>query len=473
MPNRQLGFELEVASHGPEVTRQLHDRGVLSTPLPHHYHCHCTLCDYNVPTNWKGQRDSSIPAGVELISPILLSETIPTDERIDLIEDTLVGLGAAVTQAAGMHVHVNIGEFTPEQICDVHDNFIVMERPLYYAAIGGFPAHRGPHYARPMGAHIFDTSGDPRTLSKARRGGRIRERSYHGHGLNFSALNHGCVEWRIWNSTRAAWRMRFNILTSVYFSHLSGLGVEVPHTLTEMLEMSKEEQIAALRAYLLQVDDIHDEYETWFNRQMMGVGYKNKWGYDEVPPNDGRVWPDALVNSTASHDPKAHAPLAMETNDGATTTEFTMTELNGQPSPSGLTWLSEMRTNSTTTRMMDAAQIVANTLTTVPVEINTHDEVSHPDVDFWYNTTTSSVHRFLQTEFERHTDLGIAYNRGCIDYGSNNILFGPVTEDVRHNRSGGTARFMLLCRITGQCMYFSVPGANVTDLVIRQTSTDG
>jgi hypothetical protein len=129
--------------------------------------------------------------------------------QVSQVEQALRDAKARVTKRCGLHVHVEASDLATRQLDVLNDLFVELQPALYRVAVGGFDAHRGPEYCSPISKKEKYT-----LLSQPVSGRRYYDRAKY-FGLNLGALNlQGTVEFRLWNSTRDAWRARLFAATS-------------------------------------------------------------------------------------------------------------------------------------------------------------------------------------------------------------------------------------------------------------------
>lgn len=206
--NRLLGIEWEIASQGSEIAEMLYDANLSRTCDIHDYHCGCDHCAS--PQVWSFQTDGSLPdEGVELRScPVQLNQ-LDSVLQVSQVEQTLRDSKARVTKRCGLHVHVEASDLRTHQLDVLNDLFVELQPALYRVAVGGFDCHRGPEYCSPISKKEKYT-----LLSQPVSNRRYYDRAKY-FGLNLGAMPiQGTVEFRLWNSTRDAWRARLFAATS-------------------------------------------------------------------------------------------------------------------------------------------------------------------------------------------------------------------------------------------------------------------
>lgn len=223
--------------------QELQRSGLAMEPLLHSYHCDCSSCRYDNGYAFRGQRDSSCSG--EIISR-------PFDTLIESL-DAMVGLQEAAVKtdavpgwSAGFHVHVNIQGRTMNTRGRALWQFLRWEDTLRYIAAGRFPNQRSnnnrvidclgpdlrcldvvagaPWAARPdrYTFEVPDLAWCETEMNDVDLD-HLRRWLYEAHidSDRHSNLNvntqHGTWEFRLWNSTRAAWRMQLFVGLSQAF----------------------------------------------------------------------------------------------------------------------------------------------------------------------------------------------------------------------------------------------------------------
>lgn len=229
------GFEAEFMSGARALIATLHREGWSSMDTLHDWHCiqrrgPCDHCGFDGPNaqGYRGQTDSSCDG--EIISPVFGRPDTDGDffsEATTALQEAAVEVDAEPGQSAGMHVHVRPDD--PDLFLPLTWEFVRWEQVLKVLAAGPFPTHRsgmnqdvGTYAQTWWEMYGRDSTGNPHSgLSKAMQSmvgnppdPRVMQRLYNHvnesdrhANLNFSET-HGTAEFRIWNSSRTAWRMR-------------------------------------------------------------------------------------------------------------------------------------------------------------------------------------------------------------------------------------------------------------------------
>lgn len=274
---RTVGFELEVNTHAEAVANALHEYNITPDNRVHSYHCRCATCGNSVTSGrFKAQYDSSLSSGVEIISPPMSIPALLEDTRVDTIEAILCTTGAGINENCGLHVHVGVQDLTERGLSQLHDSFVTFEMAMYHMAIGGQKTHRGGSYASP----ISKFNGTYENLPHADKVARLRRSGGHSVGLNFRS-SYGTVEYRLWNATRAAWRVRLYASTSMLFTQLAAEGKSPSMDKYKLRKLPLEAQSTELHLFLQQLDSgeardfVNGVYQDWFESQMFNKPRSN------------------------------------------------------------------------------------------------------------------------------------------------------------------------------------------------------
>lgn len=222
------GFEAEFMSNAAAVLAALHERGLAGDRTLHGYHCDCDYCAFGNGFPFRGQSDSSCSG--EIISDVLGTEE--DDEYCDhhalmcALADSAVEVDAEPGLNSGFHVHVGVNNLTPGNLADALWQFIRWEPVLARIAGGRWSDRRdGMNRAvRDVTSNVYVDYGGGRLTTggiaelEARLDSEevdrfVRDLFYchlnndRHSNLNISQRAHPTWEFRLWNSTRSAWRM--------------------------------------------------------------------------------------------------------------------------------------------------------------------------------------------------------------------------------------------------------------------------
>lgn len=270
MPNnRLLGIEWEIASQGSQITQSLYDASLSRTPEIHDYHCSCDDC--SSPEVWSSQTDGSLPEeGVELRSrPVQITE-LDSVLQVSQVEQTLRDAKARVTKRCGMHVHVEAGDLKTHQLDVLNDLFVELQPALYRVAVGGFDCHRGTEYCCPISKKEKYTLLSPPVSNR-----RYYDRAKY-FGLNLGAIHvQGTVEFRLWNSTRDAWRARLFAATSwALVEFAAQIGRSQNRVIVGPVEQDATPGLLQQVTSLVGVPEWVPEYPSYLKRQLARVDWQ-------------------------------------------------------------------------------------------------------------------------------------------------------------------------------------------------------
>lgn len=221
-----FGFEFEVATAAPELVSRLYEIGLVGRQVMCPWHCDCGYCTHEEGEYpFHAQTDSSVSG--EVISGVMDYDsqfTINPVEFMRQLQDAAVEVDAEPGLNAGMHVHVGRGRMT-----DVQLGKLVWAHLLWEPTLLNIAGGRWPHIRDANRTVRRDNSRFVRGYTN--RIEDIRDAITHVQGEHapyrddfFQSLyfnhhsndrhtnlnlrtNHPTVEFRLWNSTRSAWRM--------------------------------------------------------------------------------------------------------------------------------------------------------------------------------------------------------------------------------------------------------------------------
>lgn len=201
LPNLTVGFELEVSGHAGNVLSGLRNAGLTEHASLHEYHCGCDDCE---PSDegplFKAQQDCT--ADGEFITRILTYGSDEFERACHGIGAVLVGCGASVSGDVGNHVHVDQRGMNHDATRRLMRLFARYERELTEIAAAGHDSMRGYNG---RGIEV-----DPTLWQHVADGSGHSGQSYirGGHTLTWKRPT---VEFRLWNATRAGWRIRTHV----------------------------------------------------------------------------------------------------------------------------------------------------------------------------------------------------------------------------------------------------------------------
>lgn len=240
-----FGFEYEVAENGRAVLDELVKVDAVSSSYLHEYHCRCSECEYdNYGPRGKwlftAQQDCTVSA--EFPSKVLTWGTDTAETAFLTMQRAAVRAGAVLDGDSGMHVHVakpptesvirlDDGDggqqyLTTRQKCSwrLARLFLRYQHELRDIASGGRDEVRGyntPMYLSDYSGTVFWSYDLDAENPMVTNGHRDISGSYlsFGHKATF--------EFRLWNASKSAWRMRLCVAMSVAMVEAAMAGVDV------------------------------------------------------------------------------------------------------------------------------------------------------------------------------------------------------------------------------------------------------
>lgn len=219
------GFEAEFTNNAAAVIAGLHERGLAGDRTLHGYHCDCDYCMFNNGHAFRGQTDSSCSG--EIISDIFGGGNYGDEfAMMNALADTAVEVDAEPGPNSGFHVHVGVNGLTQEDLADALWQFVRWEPVLHRIAGGRWSERRGgmntavrdnlQYTLTDYGGGRMTTGGliqfeeglEIDSLDRFKQAMLYRATDCDRHSnLNIGQHSHPTWEFRIWNSTRSAWRM--------------------------------------------------------------------------------------------------------------------------------------------------------------------------------------------------------------------------------------------------------------------------
>ena len=248
MQNSTFGIEAEFQVGAENVIANLHAQGMAGDPMLHGYHCDCPTCGLGNEYPLKGQTDSSCSG--EIISDILTFDGYPhpflSDSGHDslavmeAIQEAAIAVDAEPGMTSGLHVHVGHAHIIryEELKANAFLAYLKWEPLLTKLATGRWQEMRSGNYALRDG--LFRKM--QQMLSGAGIMGERQWSTWFAHvdseqmvgaydnpgtylyGHHYEADRHSFLnvrtnnptwEFRLWNSTRSAWRMEMYARTSI------------------------------------------------------------------------------------------------------------------------------------------------------------------------------------------------------------------------------------------------------------------
>lgn len=206
----RFGFELEVRSGARDALHLLHADGHASTDRFHSYHCRCGDCDYSDERYlFSAQQDCT--ADGEFITKILDYGSDRHRTAMHSLADALQEVNADTSGNVGNHVHVekpSVNEYATAAA--MARLFLRYQRDLEVIAAG-------PHDGiRAYNERLNDYNRNVYRLLPLTFQRQNRMPSIGGSYLYFGGRGSGrTYEFRLWNATKAAWRMQLHVGLSV------------------------------------------------------------------------------------------------------------------------------------------------------------------------------------------------------------------------------------------------------------------
>jgi len=207
---RKFGIEVEFGGDIPRAINQINQAGLSNRTGQVGYLTHDT-------DGWVVKTDASVYNGGEMVGPPLDFDNPDQRAQVTTAIEALAASGATTNESAGIHVHIDASDLTPEQIANVARCFVKFEDVIYRVASSGWRNMRpeARRYAYPLTHERVSKiakAKDLPTLARAWYGLRPgQDHSYsardHGHGSRYCGLNlhsyfyRQTIEFRIFNSS--------------------------------------------------------------------------------------------------------------------------------------------------------------------------------------------------------------------------------------------------------------------------------
>lgn len=232
----RYGFEAEWAVGAGSLVAKLHEAGLCGMSELHNYHCRCEQCSFTSGFAYRAQRDSSCDG--EIISSPFTYGDADDDDNVKALCDFAVDVDAEPGMSAGCHVHVNTSKLNAASKRDLaFTAFVLWEPALMFLSAGRFAENRANNSMLSTSLALRNPYGD-NTISLNTSGGTrrptwmidddlkrydpvdllndinlrplLRHRAFNSDrhaNLNMNT-GHPTWEFRLWNATRAAWRIK-------------------------------------------------------------------------------------------------------------------------------------------------------------------------------------------------------------------------------------------------------------------------
>lgn len=202
--SRTFGFEAEFGTGVAALTERLHAEGLCGMQEPHSWHCDCHLCTFSTRNEYpfRVQTDSSCDG--EVISPVMRSSRWADARKLMVQLQTLAtDVDAEPSLRAGCHVHVNIDHLTEDEKHAAFEQFVRWEHVLLRVSAGRWANNREANTSVARAIRRYDAHSPA-----AEWGERFEHHFYSDRHSNLNLnTRHQTWEFRLWNSTRVAWRM--------------------------------------------------------------------------------------------------------------------------------------------------------------------------------------------------------------------------------------------------------------------------
>lgn len=290
----KFGFELEWQSNALPLVEWLHANhpDVMGCSGIHGYHCGCEECDFSYPL--KANRDSSC-AGEIVSRPFrTIDEALPI---FDLIQEAAVEVDAEPGWDAGLHVHVDMSRTPASQRAATFVEFLRWQNVFVSFAIGRFeylrdnnrspldnllpyirnirddapwcdvpreiidadgnyipnPSWREPaRFTMPLATHWLSQGVPPGRRMNLYAGILDYNNNCDRHSYLCTHTRYGTWEFRVFNSTRSAWRMELSCELARAWANwdfVSGLRSYRDQMDLGTMEKDKDHFIATLNGY--------------------------------------------------------------------------------------------------------------------------------------------------------------------------------------------------------------------------------
>lgn len=163
---------------------------------------------------WTIKSDGSVSSGGEMVSPILDIDDPASREQVTRAINALRAAGCTTDAAAGIHVHIDGSDLTPEQVAAVARVFTKFEDCIYRVASSGWQTirHGANRYAKPLGDAQVKALAKAKTMEKVSAGyygapGAEYRHTSHGDNARYYGLNlhswfyRKTIEFRVFNSS--------------------------------------------------------------------------------------------------------------------------------------------------------------------------------------------------------------------------------------------------------------------------------
>ncbi len=210
----KFGFESEWQEGAADLTERLAALNLVGGGTMHQYHCRCNDCSFETSSyRLRVQTDSSCSG--EVISSPFTSWADAVDTMTTL-QTAALDVDAEPGMNAGFHVHVDMNEANTAQKANVLLGFVLWEPFLAEVAKGRFTSMRAMNTSARRRVRDYYGDYDYAEMNERSRAEMFSwYRSIDRHTNLNCRTNYGTFEFRVWNSTRSAWRMELFTRLSV------------------------------------------------------------------------------------------------------------------------------------------------------------------------------------------------------------------------------------------------------------------
>ena len=276
MKNQTFGIEIETTGLGRERTAQAIARHFGTTAR----YVGCHLGDWHIPMpdgrKWVVERDGSVTdPSAEVVSPVCRWDDIP---MVQEVVRALRQAGAKADASCGIHIHVGLGEHTPQSLRRLV-NIVNAKEDLLTQALGISPSRRA-RWCRPVDPAFLAelNSRKPATMDDfARIWYRTNDPAFGGNweycaathydGSRYHLLNlHAAfsterpahtIEFRAFNGTLHAGEIKAYIQLCLAISHQA-----LKSSAASPIRPNTDNPKYTFRCWLLRLGFIGDEFET-------------------------------------------------------------------------------------------------------------------------------------------------------------------------------------------------------------------
>ena len=229
--SRKWGVEVEVSGLSVSGSAAALRRVGVDVEERHGWTQHGAARGHDRPTV-KVEPDGTCGVSAEAVLP-----PVAGDEGLALLKTVMAGLkagGARISNACGMHVHVDANDLTAEQMVALVDQWVTIQSAVYRLVPAG---RRRSQWCPPLSGWDVRNLRERLTDGSLRPGGRTGVDRYRG--LNLDAYRaYGTVEFRIHGGSLNATKAKHWVALVVGIVEAAKTGVTLDGTTTETLVRS-------------------------------------------------------------------------------------------------------------------------------------------------------------------------------------------------------------------------------------------